>query len=137
MRTPHLHLCSPSASSAEPSKSITQHRLGVADHHLLFSLKLFFYRLTFNRDLRLPLKSLRLCLCRVIRRGSYAYYNSYELIHATTCHLICRRFKRSYHIFILFLFFSHFYFSASGQAVVTGRCRPFFPPVFAFNFYRA
>ena len=36
------------------------------------------------------------------------------------------------------LFFSHtFYFPASGQAVVTGRCRPFSPPDLAFNFYRA
>ena len=33
------------------------------------------------------------------------------------------------------LFFAHFYFPASGQAVVTG-CRPFFPPVLGFNLYR-
>ena len=32
-------------------------------------------------------------------------------------------------------FFSHFYFPASGQAVVL-RCRPFFPKVLAFNSYR-
>ena len=35
-----------------------------------------------------------------------------------------------------FFFFSHFYFPASGQAVVTGVV-PFFPPVLAFDFYRA
>ena len=32
--------------------------------------------------------------------------------------------------------FSPFYFPASGEAVVT-RCRPFSPPILAFNFYRA
>ena len=35
-----------------------------------------------------------------------------------------------------FFFFSHFYFPASGQAVVTGAV-PSSPPVHAFNFYRA
>ena len=35
-----------------------------------------------------------------------------------------------------FFFFSHSYFPASGQAVCH-RCRPFFPPVLAFDFYRA
>ena len=33
-----------------------------------------------------------------------------------------------------FFFFLHFYFPAFGQA---HRCRPFFPPVLDFNFYRA
>ena len=34
-------------------------------------------------------------------------------------------------------FFTHIYFPPSGQAVVSHRCRPFFPLVLAFNFYRA
>ena len=43
-----------------------------------------------------------------------------------------------YIVYIYIFFLSHFYFPASGPAVVTGRrCRPFFPPVLAFNFYRA
>ena len=38
--------------------------------------------------------------------------------------------------FFVFVFFAHFYFPASGQAVVTGVV-PSPPPVLAFNFYRA
>ena len=37
---------------------------------------------------------------------------------------------------VLFFFFTHIYFPASGQAVVTGVV-PSPPPVLAFNFYRA
>ena len=41
-------------------------------------------------------------------------------------------------IIIVLFFVTHFYFPASsGQAVVTGRCRPFSPPFFAFSLYRA
>ena len=36
---------------------------------------------------------------------------------------------------MLFFFFSHYYFPASGQAVVTGVV-PFLPPVLAFDLYR-
>ena len=37
----------------------------------------------------------------------------------------------------IFAFQSRFHFSASGQAVVTGRCRPFSPPGTSLNFYCA
>ena len=39
--------------------------------------------------------------------------------------------------FLFFLLLSHLYFPASGQAMVTGRCRPLSPPILAFNYYRA
>ena len=57
-----------------------------------------------------------------------------------------------YSFFFFFFFFMNFTFQlnsyivegytlraqrSSGQAVVTGRCRPFSPPVLAFNYFRA
>ena len=44
-------------------------------------------------------------------------------------------------VIVFFFFFSHFYSPASGPAVVTDTwtrwCRPFSPPVLAFNSFRA
>ena len=80
-------------------------------------------------------------VCRDIGEWAQAYVlrtysgsGQYDTDTACNMTLVQKPSERWY--FFCLHFFSHFYFPASGQAVITGVV-PSPPPVLAFNFYRA